>query len=43
MVAQLASVEVRPDAKLPDMQQWLALHRAPFQRRLLQQGRRLWA
>lgn len=38
VVAQLASVDVRPDAKLQDMQQWLVQHRAPFQRRLLQQG-----
>jgi hypothetical protein len=38
VVAQLASVDVRPDAKLPEMQQWLEQHRAPFRRRLLQQG-----
>ena len=38
MVAQLASVDVRPDAKLPDMQQWLDQHQLPFRRRLLQQG-----
>jgi hypothetical protein len=38
VVAQLASVDVRADAKLPDMQQWLEQHQLPFRRRLLQQG-----
>lgn len=41
VVAQLASVDVRADAKLPDMQQWLEQHQLPFRRRLLQQGGQL--